>query len=352
MMFDEPEIYPALDPQEMHAEIAGLPEQLDAAWSLGQSLPLPAMHGIDRVVVAGMGGSAIGSDLLRGLVTDRCRAPFLTLRDYVLPGWADGPGTLVIGSSHSGNTEETLAVFQEAGARGCSRMAVCTGGKLAAQAEAEGVPVWRFVHAGQPRAGVGFSFGLLLAAFARLNLVEDPDEEVAETVAALRSQGAQLHRSVPAVQNPAKRYAGQFMDRNLVIFGAEFLAPVARRWKTQVNELAKAWAHFEEIPEADHNALAGTEAPESTSAGSFAMFLVAPRYTDRNRMRMDLTRRHYMLEGVSTDFYNAQGESRMAQQWTALQFGDFVAYYLAIAYGIDPTPVDALVGFKETLAQA
>lgn len=350
MMLDDPEIYQTLDSQNMHAEITGLPDQLQDSWSLGQTLPLNEIPQIDRLVVAGMGGSAIGADLLRGLVTDRCSVPFLTLRDYTLPGWAEGPHTLVIASSHSGNTEETLAAFSAAKARGCSRMAVCTGGKLATAAEEEGIPVWKFSHSGQPRAGVGYSFGLLLAAFVRLRLIAEPAAEVEETLALLRSQGAHLQWDVPAVQNPAKRYAGQFMNRNLVVFGAEFLTPVARRWKTQVNELAKAWAQFEEIPEADHNALAGTEAPRNMAAESFTMFLNAPGYNPRNQLRMDLTRKHYMLEGVSTDFYLAQGASRMAQQWTALQFGDFVAYYLAIAYGIDPTPVGALVEFKAALA--
>jgi len=339
-----------LDPQDMLAHVDGLPGQLESAWDLGQRLPLPAWEGIQRVVIAGMGGSAIGADLVAAAVMDACPAPLMVHRDYGLPGFASGPGTLVVCSSHSGNTEETLDSFEKALERGCRILAVCTGGKLAEKAAAAGAPVWQFDHKGQPRTAVGFSFGLLLGALGRLGLGPDAGAEVAEAVAAMRSQQEAIRAEVPIVQNPAKRMAGQLMGRWVTVFGAGVLAPVARRWKGQVNEIAKAGANFEFIPEADHNTLAGLVNPEDVlAAHTMSLFLRAPCDHPRNRLRLDMTRQAYMLEGLNVDGYTAQGNSPIANIWTALHFGDYVAYYLAMAYELDPTPVNALENFKKAL---
>lgn len=350
MNLDDFSHFKDLDPQDMLAHVDGLPGQLETAWDLGQRLPLPAWEGIQRVVIAGMGGSAIGADLVAAAVMDACPAPLLVHRDYGLPAFASGPATLVVCSSHSGNTEETLDSFEQAWERGCRILAVCTGGKLAEKAAAAGIPVWRFDHQGQPRTAVGFSFGLLLGALGRLGLGLDAGAQVAEAVAAMRSQQQAIQAEVPIVQNPAKRMAGQLMGRWVTVFGAGALAPVARRWKGQFNEIAKAGANFEFIPEADHNTLAGLVNPEDVlAAHTMSLFLRAPCDHPRNRLRLDMTRQAYMLEGLNVDGYTAKGNSPIANIWTALHFGDYVAYYLAMAYEVDPTPVNALENFKKAL---
>jgi glucose/mannose-6-phosphate isomerase len=350
MNLDDFSHFKDLDLQDMLAHVDGLPGQLESAWDLGQRLPLPGWEGTQRVVIAGMGGSAIGADLVAAAVMDACPAPLIVHRDYGLPGFASGPGTLVVCSSHSGNTEETLDSFEKALERGCRILAVCTGGKLAEKAAAAGVPVWQFDHKGQPRTAVGFSFGLLLGALGRLGLSPDAGAEVAEAVAAMRSQQETIRADVPIVRNPAKRMAGQLMGRWVTVFGTGALAPVARRWKGQVNEIAKAGANFEFIPEADHNTLAGLVNPEGVlAAHTMSLFLRAPCDHPRNRLRLDMTRQAYMLEGLNVDGYTAQGNSPIANIWTALHFGDYVAYYLAMAYEVDPTPVTALENFKKAL---
>jgi glucose/mannose-6-phosphate isomerase len=344
--------FPNLDPQDMLGQIDRLPNQLESAWELGAGLPLSPMEGIQQVLIAGMGGSAIGADLLAACVSPNCRAPILVHRDYGLPAWARGPRTLVVASSHSGNTEETLTTFDEAVRAGCQGLAISTGGKLAERARDHGIDLWTFDHAGQPRAAVGFSFGLLLAAFARLGLIPDPSTHLKEAVEAMRAQQTKLKAVIPVVQNPAKRLAGQFMGRWVTIFGAEVLAPVARRWKGQLNELAKAWGQFDFIPEADHNTLAGILHPEELLSRMMAVFLRASSEHPRNRLRGDLTRRALMVEGINTDFIDAQGDNPMAQQWTALHYGDYTSYYLAMAYEMDPTPVEAIQGFKREMEAA
>ncbi len=349
MNLDDFSNFPTIDSLNYLAEIDGLPGQLETAWALGQAQPLPAWSGIQRILVAGMGGSAIGADLLAAYLAPSCPAPLIVQRNYTLPAWAGGPQTLVIASSHSGNTEETLSAFDQAQANGCRILAVCTGGALAQKARQSAAALWTFAHAGQPRAAVGYSFGLLLAALARLGLTPDPAAEVAGAIAAMRSLQPHIQAQTPVCSNLAKRLAGQLVGRTVTILGSDILEPVARRWKGQVSELAKCWAQAEALPEADHNTLAGLQQPEQSLLKTSALFLRAPACHPRNLLRSDLTRRIFMLEGLSTDRFNAPGDTPLAQQWTALLFGDYMAYYLALAYDIDPTPIQALVQFKEAL---
>jgi glucose/mannose-6-phosphate isomerase len=297
-----------------------------------------------------MGGSAIGADVLAAYAAPAAPIPILVWRDYGLPACARGEETLVMVSSHSGDTEEALSSF-EAGLRARVRLvAVTTGGELGRRAEAQGVPLWRFTHAGQPRAAVGFSFGMLLAALQRAGLLPDAAEEVAEAARAMRSQQEALRLETPVVRNPAKRMAGQLVERWPVILGSGLLAPVARRWRTQISEIGKAVAQFEALPEADHNMVAGVEHPEALIGRSMVVFLRSSLEHPRNVLRVEATREALMVEGFNTDVVEARGASRLAHQWTSLHFGDYTAFYLAMANGVDPTPVAAIQGLKQRLA--
>jgi glucose/mannose-6-phosphate isomerase len=349
MNLNDTRAFQALDKENMLAHIDGLPDQMRQAWELGSASSLPAWKRVRQIVIAGMGGSAIGGDLLAAYTLPYCRVPVVVHRDYGLPAWAAGPQTLVIASSHSGNTEEVLDALKEAQARNCRLLAITTGGALARQADAAGIPAWRFGHRGQPRAAVGFSFCLLLAALTRLQLVPDPSGELDEAISAMRAQQQDIQAGVPDVHNPAKRLAGQLVGRIVTVIGSDVLAPVARRWKGQINELAKAWGAFDTLPEVDHNSLAGSLNPPEALARIVAIFLQAPSDHPRNRRRAELTRQLLMLNGVGTDHHNARGESRLANLWTALHYGDYVGYYLAMAYEVDPSPVDAIERFKQAL---
>lgn len=352
MDLNDRDLFARLDKQDMLREIDGLPDQLQNAWSLAQGQPLPDWSGIRQVLIGGMGGSAIGGDLLATYAAPLCRVPVAVNRNYGLPAWARGEETLVIASSHSGNTEETLDTFEQALENGCRCLAVTRGGRLAEAAEAAGVPTWRFEHAGQPRAAVGYSFGLLLGLLARLGLLPDPAEELQGAIQAMRAQQVSIGAEVPDDLNPAKRMAGQLYGRYVVVFGADILEPVARRWKGQISEVAKAAAAFEALPEADHNTLAGVNNPDEILPRVMMLFLRAASYHPRNRLRTQLTKQGFMLEGIGTDFIEAVGETRLAQQWTALHFGDYSAYYLAMAYGEDPTPVEAIESLKSEMKSA
>ncbi len=157
MNLDDISRFKQIDVQDMLSHIDGLPDQINFAWELGSQLPLPDWKGIKRVLVAGMGGSAIGADLVAAYIAPHCPVPVIVHRNYSLPAWANGEDTLVIASSHSGNTEETLSSFASAIENKCRILVLSTGGKLAKMCQDSGAALWQFEHQGQPRAAVGYS---------------------------------------------------------------------------------------------------------------------------------------------------------------------------------------------------
>jgi len=338
--------FKSIDHGDMLGAIQKLPGQLKEAFFLGRDFPLPENKEYDRIVIAGMGGSAIGADLLVDYAFPDLRIATFILRDYQLPGWAMGKKCLVICSSHSGNTEEINSVLSQAIKRNCSIVVITTGGKLFSTAADNDIVAWKFEHVGQPRAAVGFSFGLLLCLFTKLSLIPEQDEAIITAVLAMNKFRKKIGADVPIVNNPAKRLAGQLVDQHVCVFGAEHLSPVSRRWKTQINELAKCWAQYEFIPEADHNTLAGVLQPSKMLPKVFTVFLKSKHYHPRNKKRMDLTLTEFMVAGLCTDQIDFSAEEKMAEMWKAILFGDYVSYYLAMMYEIDPTPVEAIESLK------
>ncbi len=352
MNLDDLNRFKQLDTLNMLGEIDNLPDQLGYAYQLGLKHNLPDWKDLRQVVIAGMGGSGIGADLLASYCASLSPIPVSVHRDYSLPLFACGQDTLVICSSYSGNTEEILDAFEAARKAECRVIVVCTGGELAKRAKENKIPLWTFDHAGQPRAAVGFSFGLLLAMFQRLGFIPDQKDAMQDAIASMERTQQHLRAEIPAVKNPAKRYAGQLMGRWVTFMASGLLTTVARRWKGQINEVAKAGANFEFLPEANHNTLAGTINPQETlNAHTMTLFLRAPSDHPRNRLRSDLTRKAFMLEGMNTDFIDARGNTPLAQMWTLILFGDYMSYYLAMGYGVDPTPIKALVDFNQAMAE-
>lgn len=349
MNLEDQEAFSVLDTQKMMDHIFELPQQLEDAWDLGMTLPLIEPQGLNSVIVTGMGGSSIGGDLLAAYAAPYCPVPVVVHRGYNLPAWARGPQTLVIAVSHSGDTEETLMVFEQALASNCRTLAISSGGKLGRLVETAHQPAGLYQYNGQPQTAVGYQFGLLLAAFFRLGWIPDPSREFREALHAVRNQQTNMMPEVPVAYNPAKRLAGQLVGRWVIVHAADHLEPVARRWKNQISEVAKAWGQFEFLPEADHNSLAGLGHPEAVLSQAVALFLEAPSNHPRNLLRLGMTRQVFMEQGVSTDAVHAKGETRLAHILTLLHFGDYVAYYLAMAYGENPTPVDILEAIEDEL---
>jgi glucose/mannose-6-phosphate isomerase len=352
MNLDDLKQYRKIDPEDMLNDILTLPDQLAAAWKdssklVKEYLPFPEIH---NVLITGMGGSAIAGDLTAAYVLAECSVPVFVLREYRLPAWVD-QHTLVIASSHSGNTEETLSVVVRVLKEQIPLVRITTGGKIAKLPQAEDSPCLIFHHSGQPRSAVGFSFGYMLAVLYHQGLIADPSGDIAQAVVMMKKQQEWIKPEVPITRNPAKRLAGQMVGRNVTILGSGILATIARRWKGQFNELAKAWTGFDSLPEACHNTIAGTEQPEGAIPNDFALFLESDLDHPRNLKRSKLFCKHMMLQGFMTDELQVAGSTPMEIMWNGLNYGDFVAYYLALSYGVDPVPIAAIQGFKKDLGE-
>jgi glucose/mannose-6-phosphate isomerase len=338
----------SIDVSDMLGHINRLPEQFQTAWETGLRQELPAaFRSMRQVVVLGMGGSAIGGDLLGGLLSANGRVSLYACRGYEIPAWITGGDTLIIASSFSGNTEETIAAYQQATQRGLPVLAVTTGGKLAEMVKANTHHVlWQFQHKSQPRAALGWSLGMLLALAHRLEWLPNLEKDVAEAVAILQKFRPEYAFENSAATNPAKRQAGQYVERMPVIYGSGAFEVVARRWKTQLNENSKIWAMYEPMPEANHNNVVGIEFPTFLMSKLIVQFIRSAAYDHpRVALRYDLTGRMYMQHGIATDTFSPQGESLLAQMMHAIQFGDYLSFYAAIAQNADPTtivPIDEL----------
>jgi len=351
MILDDLTAMRRLDAQDMLGRIEEMPGQCRLAWERAAAFDLPPGYRRAReVVILGMGGSAIGGDLLRTLVADECPLPVLVNRQYTVPGFVD-ERTLVIGSSYSGNTEETLTAFQAALDRGAMGLAISTGGKLARMAEAHGLPFYRIEYESVPRAALAHSFVPLLGIFQRLGFIADKGDELVEAVEVMERLQGEIGPQVAMESNPAKRLAQRLHGRLPIVYGAGHLSAVARRWKGQFNENSKSWGFFEEMPELDHNAVLGIRWPRELVPQLLVVMLTSAGDHPRNRLRFQVTRELLEREGVEVEVISAWGESRLAQMLSSIHFGDFVSFYLAMLNGADPTETEAIERLKERLAQ-
>lgn len=353
MNLDDLQKIQQLDATHMLEHIDGLPEQFETAWEHAQTQLLPTyLPNIRQVIISGMGGSAIGGDLLAAVAGLTSPIPILIIRGYDLPAWVQGEHTLVIASSFSGNTEETLAAYDVAKSRGAHLLALTTGGKLAAKAKQDRQTLWSFsTNIDQPRAAIGWSFGLLLGLASRAGWMQNVGPQVAEAVANLKAYREKYGVNVPAMTNPAKRQAGQYMGRVPVFIGAGIFEPVARRWKGQLNENSKSFAVHDPIPEMNHNAVVGVNFPQEVLSKLSVMFIASPQYDHpRNHLRHDLTLNLLLQNGIMIDRFTPAGNSPIAQMMHAIQFGDYLSFYTAIAYGADPAVIAPIMELKQALA--
>jgi len=340
-----------IDAHDMLGHIVDLPQQLIDGWAAAEAIELPpSFREIDRVVLAGMGGLADGGALFASLVTAECRLPISVVRDYELPAYAHGDHTLVITTSYSGDTEETLAAFDQTLVRGCQSLVLTSNGQLLERAKKQVIPFIRIDYQSPPRAALGWSLASLLNIASRLGWTHHFEDDLEDTVRVMREWTDELNADSPVMRNLAKREAGQLMGRLVYVLGAGSFAQVARRWRAQLATNAKTWAACEALPEANHHALVGVEWPDGFSSKVMALFLTGQADHPRNAQRVQLTRQAYMMAGCNTDLLTARGESPLAQMMSLVMLGDFMSAYLAVLNGVDPEQTGAMIDFKAALA--
>jgi len=337
-----------VDSSDQLSDVLSLPEHLrDALWRV-ESAIMQDWDTTAGLVVAGMGGSAIGGALARAALGDHASRPIFVTRAYGLPPWTT-PDTMVLCASYSGNTEETLACYESAGALGARRTVVTTGGRLAEMARADGIPVIPLPGGFQPRAAIAYMIvaALEVAALcgAGPRLTSEIDVAASHTEQLVAEWGPDA-----AEDSLAKQLARSLHGTTPVIAGAGLTTPIAYRWKTQINENAKQPAFFNELPELDHNELAGWEGAKDVGRFS-AVFLDDSDAHPRVKARMDLTERTIAGSAASSFRLETRGQTSIERVISLVLLGDLVSIYLAALRGVDPGPVNAIDELKDQLAK-
>jgi glucose/mannose-6-phosphate isomerase len=336
---DPHEAIRAGDSEGLLDTVLTLPDHLrDALWRI-ESAKLKPMEA-SAALVCGMGGSAIGGDLAAAALGDRLTKPMLTVRGYELPAWAPADSA-VLCSSYSGETEETLACYAAAEALGAQRLVATTGGELADSARADGVPVVGLPAGMPPRAAVGYMFSVAAGLASLAGCAPALHTEI-------DAAAQHLEQRVEAISALAAELAEKVGDAVPVISGSDLTAPAAYRWKCQVNENAKAPAFAAQLPEADHNEIAGWGGAE----GHFAMILLEDAdQHPRERARIEATGEIVEPHAAAVLTAEAEGETRTARLLELVLLGDLLSLQLAARRGVDPTPIEAIDALKSRLGK-
>ena len=338
------------DPESMLDRIKELPRQVRDAWAIAQRASVPPAYGdVRSIVVAGMGGSAIGGDLAAALVAVELKTPMSVHRDYGLPAYV-GRDSLVIASSYSGNTEETLSSFEEARKRGAKVIAITTGGRLAELATAAGFPLVTFSYAARPRATLGYSLTLVLGVLSRMGLVRDLAGEIDGALADVAKLQERVHEG--ARTNEAKKLAAALAGKIVFVYGAGAMGVMARRVKGQWNENAKNWAAYDVLPELDHNGVVGFPLPPIAKQALAVLILRSSQDLGRHRVRWEVTKELLDQAGIEHHSLETPGTTALSEVLQMTYVTDHVSFYVALLNGADPSPNKSIDFLKDRLAKA
>lgn len=325
----------------MEQLIRTFPDQLSQALGLGQALQLKNVkNDIRNVTLVGLGGSAFGGEVVRNLLFSTCPVPYLIYRGYETPQYLS-KHSLVLLSSYSGNTEETLTAAEAAQAAGAEIVAITSGGKLADWARAHGKAVFELPGGYPPRTAAGFSLVAQLFILKHYGLAPDLTPHVQESIALLKAFSDQLH---------TKELAYMLAGRTTILYTSDVIEAVAIRWRQQINENGKqlCWHHV--IPEMNHNELVGWQHPEFMISQATVVLLRTAYEHPRNAYRFDLNEELFRQKGARTFTLQAQGQSLMAQMMYLMHYSDWVSLYLAEANDVDPVAVQVIDQLKGALA--
>jgi len=340
-----------LDPSGMYAWIREFPQQIEDAVKIGTASQLQlSVRGIRNIVMSGLGGSAIGGDLLRSYLSAELTIPFVVNRHYVLPEFVD-KNSLVIISSYSGNTEETIAAHKDAVKRKARILCVSTNGETEKLARKHKNAFIKIPGGLSPRAALGYSFFPLLVALSRLGIVKSKTRAIAETIRLLKRTSS-LFADLQSPENAPLRLARQLAGKLPVVYSAtEYFDAVNVRWRGQIAENGKQLAFGHVIPEMNHNELVGWKVLNELMKSMEVVFLRDGGVHPRVRVREDITKNIIAQYASSVTEVWSEGDSLLARMFSLIHFGDWVSLYLAILNREDPTPVRVIDFLKGELAK-
>lgn len=338
----------ALDKKNAFDSIKQLPQQINQAWIESFAIDFPPEYkNVNNIVIAGMGGSTYGGRIVKSLYdgAEFTKVPIELANNYWLPGYVNEK-TLVILSSYSGNTEETIACATEAKAKGAKITGITSGGILGDFLKSNNFPAYIFnpVHnpCGQPRIGVGYMVTGLLGMLAKLGFIPVGIEEINRTISFLRNTDL----------NPMKDLAQKLTDKIPVIIVSDFLGGAAYAIRNPFHETAKQFALYFTIPELNHHLLEGLSFPDKIKNFLYFIFFESNIYDGRNAKRMKLTRDVVGKNNVASETISLKGDSALTQVFELIAWGGWVTFYLAIIHGIDPSEIPWVDYFKKELKKA
>ena len=339
-----------IDTSNMYYILKNFHSQISEAVEIGKSSEFFSFdkYGIKNIIINGLGGSAIGGDLIRSYTHYNSTVPVYINRNYHLPGFA-GKDTLSVISSYSGNTEETISAYKESKSKECRIICVSSGGKVEKMALEHKDRFIKIPGGLQPRCALGYSFFVLLTVlseFPFFSLENGNTENVIENI----KRDSEIYSLFDSEKNKALKIAGQLYNKLPVIYSSnDILDVVNLRWRGQISENAKQLAYGNVYPEMNHNELVGWEKNRDILNKIIVVFLKDIDDNERIKMRMEITEEIYKKHASDVISVSGEGETRLERIFNLIYLGDWVSYHLALLNKVDPTPVDAITYLKEKL---
>jgi glucose/mannose-6-phosphate isomerase len=341
-----------LDKSNLLGSIEELDKQIEHAWADTRKITVKLDTPIENVVVSGMGGSALGADVIKSVFKDQLKVPFEIVRDYTLPHYV-GKNTLVLLSSYSGNTEETLACGEEARQKGAQVLAITAGGELAKLAQANHWPFYLIdpTHnpSGQPRMAIGYSIFGTIGLLEKAGVIQLDQEAIDQTTDIIRQQVRACAVEVTSELNPAKMLAYQLVDKQAVLIAPDFLAGATHAATNQSNENAKTLTTYHLIPEFNHHLLEALSFPDTLKSTHLFVLVHSKLAHPSNQVRIKLTEQNIATQNLETMSVNLEAGHKLAQCFELICLFSFISLYQAMMEEIDPSPIVHVEAFKQAL---
>lgn len=341
-----------LDQENVLSSIEQLPEQIEDAWSqTAHQANQDFAAGTEAVIVAGMGGSALGAEVIKSAAKPFLKVPFDVVKGYTLPGYIN-PHTLVVLSSYSGTTEETLTAAKQAEAAGCKIAVITSGGELASLMAAKKYPGYvinpKYNPSNQPRMAIGYTITGQIGLLHSFGLIDASNFSIPTITQTLRDQATQL-RPEAVDHNPAKELAKSAIDKIIYLVSAEHLTGATHVVNNQLNENAKHLTVELQVPELNHHYMEGLPHPEIAKQAAVFWFIESTLYPSRIQLRMELTRDVVTQNGYQSQSIHLHSQDLYSQVFELIQLGAFTNFYLAMLHGINPAPIPWVDYFKDQL---
>ena len=351
---DNRDLISKLDKSNMLKLISQLPNQCKEAYSIGKNSEISKPgEEIQNIVFAGLGGSAIGADIIKVFLQSELKVPVVVCRNYTLPNFV-GKKTLLFCSSYSGNTEETLSTFESGLKRGANIITMGSGGKLKELSVKNGFKHITIPSGYPPRTATGYMSITVLALLTKLGLIKDKEKEVEDLHSALSDlRDKEIGVDISSDKNIAKKLAASIFGRYCVVYGtSDSTEAVSVRWRGQLAENSKTLASSHVLPEMNHNEIVGWEFPKEVLKNIKVIMLRDKSDHKRTQMRIDISKTIIKESGAEIFEVGREEAGLLARTFSLIYIGDFVSFYLAILNNIDPTPVKRVDYLKAQLAKS